>query len=181
MESESHQEAERCRESHLIVSLCQFLWESEGTGRDKPLQAGRREERRVESTGQLLAYASLLPWHSFGVLKEELGTEQSLEPDGETRVLAENESQGAWPHLQKAESSGQKETPKRVHLWCSIWCKIQLEFPKPDYNRITWPYINQKQQDEYPNDQQLTAKPRELVVGSGFLFFSDKASLIRKK
>lgn len=145
MESERHQAAERYRESHLIVSLCQFLWESEGTGRDKPLQLGGEEERRVESTGQLLAYASLLPWHSFGILKEELGTEQSLAPDGETGVLAKNGSQGAWPHLQKAEPWGQKEKPTRVHLWCSIWYKIQLELPKPDYDKITWPRINPKQ------------------------------------
>ena len=70
MESESHQEAERYRESHLIVSLCQFLWESEGTGRVSPSRLGGEEERRIESIGQLLAYASLLPWYSFGVLKK---------------------------------------------------------------------------------------------------------------
>lgn len=44
MESDSHQGAERYRESHLIFSLCQFLWESEGTDRDKPLQARKRGE-----------------------------------------------------------------------------------------------------------------------------------------
>lgn len=81
------------------MSLCHLSWESQAIRNwlsgISPSRLGGAEERRVESTGKLLAYASLLPWHSFGVLKEQLGTEQAMVPDGATRVVAQNESQGA--------------------------------------------------------------------------------------
>lgn len=61
MESDSHEGAERYRESHLIslfASSCGSLRALTGIS---PSRLGGEEERRVESIGQLLAYASLLP------------------------------------------------------------------------------------------------------------------------
>lgn len=101
MESGSHQRIEWYRESYLILSLCHLSWESQAIRNwlsgISPSRLGGAEKRRVESTGKLLAYACFLPWHLFGVLKEQLGREQAMVPDGTTRVGHRMRAKGPDP------------------------------------------------------------------------------------